>query len=385
MKILFAADLSFNYFPDFPGKEKAESAMASAAARLAQADFSVVNLENIFGDPSEGKAIIKSGPNLISSPAFMAYVHALNPTVVGLANNHTKDYGDGPMMDTMQMLRDDGRICIGAGKNLDDAYKSAILEKDGVRAAIIAVCENEFGTASACDSGTAGYSLTRMTHAIRNARRDGCRPVVYFHGGTEYAPFPSPGKTELYRHFIDIGAEAVIAMHTHCPQGYEMYEGKPIVYSMGNFFFPLKNPPKRKSWQYGYMTELSFDEDGVSMILHPYSFDMDGITMLEGADKAAFEEYLACLSAPIGDADEIRAYFDGWCLSSNYSNYLSGYKRELFADGNTEKIKVLKNLFICEAHNELLCNTMSMIFEGRVSAAEERLARIEKLQNMEIV
>ena len=41
------------------------------------------------------------------------------------------------------------------------------------------------------------------------------------------------GKTELYRHFIDIGAAAVIAMHTHCPQGYEIYNGAPIVYSKG--------------------------------------------------------------------------------------------------------------------------------------------------------
>ena len=375
--------MSFHYFSEFPGEEAAKSAMAAAAARMAQADFSMVNLENIFGEPDEGEPIVKSGPNLISSPDFMAYVRALSPAVVGLANNHTRDFGDIPMLHTMQMLRDDGRICIGAGRNLDEAYKSVILEKDGVRAAVFAVCENEFGTASENTGGTAGYSLTRVSHAIRDARQNGCKPIVYFHGGTEYSPFPSPNKVELYRHFIELGAEAVIAMHTHCPQGYEIYEGKPIVYSMGNFFFPLKNPSKRLSWQYGYMTELTLSEDGVSMELCPYRFTMDGITLLDGEEKASFEAYLACLNAPIDDPAALRAYFDGWCLSSAYTQYLSGYKKEMFADGNTEKIKTLRNLLTCEAHNELLCNTMCMIYEGRVTAAEPYWEKIQKLQNLQ--
>ena len=131
------------------------------------------------------------------------------------------------------------------------------------------------------------------------------------------------------------------------------------------------------------MTELTLSEDGVSMELCPYRFTMDGITLLDGEEKASFEAYLACLKAPIDDPMQLRAWFDGWCLSSAYSHYLSDYRKELFADGNTEKIKTLRNLLTCEAHNELLRNTMCMIYEGRVSAAEPYLARIQKLQNMQ--
>ncbi len=385
MKLMFASDMSFNYFPEFPGKAKAVSSMKAAAALMAQADFSVLNLENIFGDPTDGDAIVKSGPNLISSPAYMEYVRALKPTIVGLANNHTKDYGEVPMMNTMQMLRDEGFICIGAGSNLTEAYQPAILEKDGIRAAVIAVCENEFGSASDTDSGTAGYNLARVSHAIRDARRDGCKPIVYFHGGNEYNPFPSPGKTDLYRHFIEIGAEAVIAMHTHCPQGYEMYEGKPIVYSMGNFFFPLSKQSRLKVWNYGYMTELHITDDAVSMEVHPYTFNLDGITVFEGEEKAAFMKYLACLCAPIGDPAEIQAWFDSWCLTSSYSYIIGNYKQEMFADGNADAIKAIKNIFGCEAHNELVRNTMFMIYEGHVESAKARLPLIEKLQNLEII
>lgn len=69
--------------------------------------------------------------------------------------------------------------------------------------------------------------------------------IVIFHGGTEYNPFPSPEQKARYRELIDFGADAVIGMHPHCPQGYERYRNKIIVYSTGNFFF--QKPVKRRS------------------------------------------------------------------------------------------------------------------------------------------
>ena len=250
MKILFAADMSFNYVPNLPSAAEAAGVMRETAAYFRRADFSVINLENIFGDPADHTPIEKSGPNLISHEGFCAYLDALKPTVVGLANNHGGDYGESALLQTAALLKKKGYTVIGAGKNAGEAYRPAILEKDGVRVAVIAVCENEFGCAGRNSAGTAGYHLTRLTKAILSAKEAGMLPIVYFHGGNEYNPFPSPGKVALYRHFIDLGARAVIAMHTHCPQGYEWYEGCPIVYSMGNFFFPSEGentPPGIKA------------------------------------------------------------------------------------------------------------------------------------------
>ena len=101
MKILFASDMSFNYMASFPGREAARETMREAAGVFRTADFSVVNLENIFGVRAAHEPITKSGPNLISDEAFIEYVDALSPSVVGLANNHTKDYGEGPMYHTI--------------------------------------------------------------------------------------------------------------------------------------------------------------------------------------------------------------------------------------------------------------------------------------------
>ncbi len=386
MKIMFAADMSFGFNDIFAGKEKAQVAMAEAAELMKKADFSMVNLENVFGDKADGIPIVKSGPNLISEDAFIEYIHALKPDVVGMANNHSKDYGEEVLFHTMDMLAESGYTFIGAGKNLEEAYRPAVVSKDGVKASIIAVCENEFGVATDMTSGTAGYSLGRVTKEIRQALEEGCKPIIYFHGGNETNPFPSPGKVELYRHFIDLGAEAVIAMHTHCPQGYEYYNGKPIVYSMGNFFFPrASTDKKRKTWDYGYLSQLDISDNDVRLEIYPYKFDMDKVTMLQGEEKADFMKYMECLCKPLKDSKRIQSLFDSWCLTQNYTNNLTQYKTEYFADDFAEEVKNLKNVFGCEAHNELVRNTLFMIFEGRVEAARAGVEEIRKLQEMECV
>ena len=82
-----------------------------------------------------------------------------------------------------------------------------------------------------------------------------------------------------------MGADAVIAGHTHCPQGYETYNGKPIIYSMGNFLF--KNTEKtdnKDSWYYGYFTILDINKSKISFDIVPYQFDIPGtkLTVFDG-------------------------------------------------------------------------------------------------------
>ncbi len=385
MKIIFGADMSFNYLEGFPGKEKAQQSLKGAADVFKTADFKVVNLENVFGERENGNPITKTGPNLISEDNFIEYIHTLNPDVVGIANNHTKDFDEGIMFHTMDMLKASGYQVIGAGKNLDEAYAPAVLEKDGIKVAVFAVCENEFGAAKTNESGTAGFKLGYVTREILKAVKAGQKPVVYFHGGNETNPIPSPGKVELYRHFIDIGAEAVIAMHTHCPQGYEMYNGKPIVYSMGNFYFPA-NRSSLKSWNYGYLSMVDFTEDGAKLELHPYKFDFEGHYMLDGEEKESFFRYMEVLNKPLEDMEEITKWFDAWCTTQlHYANALSSYTEEALTSNVQKDIVKVKNVFNCEAHNEVVRNMLNMAYECRFEEAKERVPLIRKLQEIELI
>ena len=385
MKVIFAADMSFNYLEGFPGKDKAHDSLKGAAEIFKKADFKVVNLENVFGNREDGNPIVKSGPNLISDDNFIEYIHALKPDVVGLANNHTKDFDEDIMFHTIDMLKKSDYQVMGAGKNLDDAYAPAVVSKDGIEVAVIAVCENEFGAAKINESGTAGYKLGYVTREILKALKDGKKPVVYFHGGNETNPIPSPMKVELYRHFIDIGAEAVIAMHTHCPQGYEMYNGKPIVYSMGNFFFPA-NRSALKSWNYGYMAMVDFTKDGTSLEIFPYRFDYEGHYILEGEEKEHFLKYIEVLNKTFEDEEELQKWFDAWCTTQlHYANALTSYKEEILTSNVQSENTRAKNVFNCEAHNEVVRNILNMAYECRFEEAKERVPLIKKLQEIELI
>ena len=384
MKFLFGSDICFHYISEFPGKEAAEQAMSPVAACFAQADFRMVNLETVLGIREEHSPIFKCGPNLISTADFLSYLAPLNPSVLGLANNHTGDFGESGVYETLALLSREGYRFIGAGKDLAEAYRPFIAEKDGIRVGVIAVCENEFGGAKRHKAGSAVYQLTMLQRTIDSLKTQGCKPVVYFHGGNEYNPFPSPGKKELYRHFVDMGASAVVAMHTHCPQGYETYKSCPIIYSMGNFFFPHNSVGSSKllpTWYYGYLTEIDFREDGTGLKVIPYTFDINGIIPLEGEKLERFNCYLKYISDVIQDDGKLEAFFDAWCVMRGRNGNPNITFREDMIEEKNPNVAIARNKFTCEAHNEVWKNYYVICYEQRLQSAAALIEDIKKLQN----
>lgn len=384
MKILFASDLSLNYVKSSPSLNEIEKLFADAAKEFRSVDFSFLNLETVFGERGDYTPIVKSGPSLLCSYDFFRYIDALKPSALGLANNHARDFGDEALSDTLKFLESRGYPYCGVGMNLDKAYRPHIFEKDGTRVAIYAIAENEPGYAEDDHGGMAGYNITRVTRAIRTSRERGELPVIFFHGGNEYNPFPSPAKTDLYRHFVDIGAAAVIAMHTHCPQGNEYYNGAPIIYSMGNFYFPWRER-KNESWYYGYMTVLDIKDGKVGYEIIPYTFDDNYHKVLKGEERVKFMRYIDYISAPLSDPKKIREYFGAWCVKLGVRGLLPSLKfdEEMLA-GNPRVIARFKNLLGCEAHNELMTASAKLIYDGKVEEYSKLIPEIERLQQMEI-
>lgn len=383
MKLLFASDISFNEYEGFPGQIAANDIMGDTAKLFGEADFSMINLENIFGEKENYTELIKSGPRMISSKEFVSFLDCLKPTAVGLANNHCLDYNAEALLDTVDLLKGKGYLTVGVGKNTNEAYKPVLIDKDGNRIAIMAVCENEPGVASCNTTGSAGYNLCKVSKNIFDLKEKGYLPIIFFHGGNEGNPYPSPEKVELYRHFIDIGAKAVIAMHTHCPQGYEMYNECPIVYSMGNFFFPYKD--ECKSWYYGYLTQLDVGGGKIDIQIHPYKFDFYSHELLKGSEKEHFMKYIEYISSVINDENSLRELFDSWCVlpELHYLRDLLKYSDEMLEKG-PRSVMAMKNILCCEAHNEFVRNVFRIIYEGRFEAAGKHIKKIKALQNMEI-
>ncbi len=368
MKILFAGDMAFARMPQFPGAAKVEATLRDIKPVFDGADFSVVNLECVLYDGNQAY-IEKSGPALKAESRFVDYLNCLGVDLAGLANNHTGDFREEALFDTMALLEKNNIAHIGAGANVDEAYKAHIFEKDGLAVSVIAVCENEFGTAGPDKAGTAGLNVRKLKNRIGEEKQKADFVVLFFHGGNERNPFPSPGKTDLYRDAVDFGADAVVAMHTHCPQGYEIYREKPIFYSLGNFFFPTpldRVYDPHSPWYYGYMAMLDFSRGGIGVELHPYEFGtvLDDMVLLQGEKREKFIAYLEELSKPLADPGEIDRLFSVWSTISG-----EGYATRLvFNDdmkfAHSEDTCHLRNLFGCEAHNEMITRLTELCYRG---------------------
>ena len=236
MKILFTGDINFRGHTNLT-LEKSKNILSEIIPIAKNSDYIIPNLECPLADHKKHKPIYKSGPNLIAGAENICFLKALHANVVMLANNHIGDFGSTAIKETIQLLETNHMQYAGAGRNIVAAYQAARIEKDGIKASILSVCENEFGMATETTPGSAGFSPRRLMNQIKTEKQYSDYVIVVFHGGNEHNPLPSPDTVERYRFICDMGADSLIATHPHCPQGYEVYNGKPIVYNMGNFLF----------------------------------------------------------------------------------------------------------------------------------------------------
>ena len=178
-------------------------------------------------------------------------------------------------------------------------------------------------------------------------------------------------------------------MHTHCPQGYEYYEGCPIIYSLGNFLFdtpyPDKEYKKNDFWWKGYMVRLVFGE-GVKIEAIPIDFGPDGTRIKEitGSAKDIFIEYLQYISSIIKNDEEVQKYWHAWCMMKG--PWWVGHFNKLsypFDRNNPEKLLsalATRNGHTCEAHNEIITTFMKLAAHGNDLGHEKYIELIEKLQ-----
>jgi hypothetical protein len=230
-----------------------------------------------------------------------------------------------------------------------------------------------------------------VAQTLKAARCQADFIILVMHGGNEYNPLPAPRVRARYRTFVDLGADAVIGMHPHCIQGYEIYEGAPIVYSTGNFFFPSFSA-HLDSWFRGYMPELTFEKGKpVQITVHPYSFDKEAtaITPDAGETKATMLAYIEKLSAYIADEAELRRLFDGWTMITGpeHAKLGAAFETEFedmddFPRGHI--MYAVRNIRTCEAHNDLVTNYSRMILEGRIAAGRAAAEEIRELRKMPV-
>lgn len=216
------------------------------ASLLQNADIRVATLETAVGDkPDFDEEKMKRDKDVIYTPTKDLFrLTRLGINVVSLANNHAWDLGFDGIKHCISELDKLGIKHCGAGSNLEEASAPAVIEVRGKTIAFIAYCDNKQGTCGyipeATDS-TPGINVMKEANIHDNISRLKGRYdylFVLMHWGKEYYSYPMPEVNRLSRKMIDWGADGVIGSHSHQIQPTIKYRNKPIVFSLGNFFFP---------------------------------------------------------------------------------------------------------------------------------------------------
>jgi poly-gamma-glutamate synthesis protein (capsule biosynthesis protein) len=211
---------------------------AKVAPSLRSADLTIANLDSALSDQIEPPVDPYTLLFVASGRVCEGLLHA-GIDGISLATNHSMNFGQAGLSDTITLLEQAGITPFGAGMNLEQARRPALFEVKGITFALLgydAVSGSYYG-AGETSAGTANAEPDHVIADIEAARKLADVVIPYFHWGWEYTNTPNTQQQELAHHAIKAGADAVIGSHTHWVQAFESYQGVPIIYSLGNFVF----------------------------------------------------------------------------------------------------------------------------------------------------
>jgi poly-gamma-glutamate synthesis protein (capsule biosynthesis protein) len=204
---------------------------------LSDADITFGNLEGTFTD--RGAAMPKTY-TFRTPPRHARGLAEAGIDVVSLGNNHSMDFGEEGLLDTLAALDAAGIKHAGAGVDDWSARRPAFVEANGLRLAFLSYnAAPGAPPAGPATPGVAWASFEAIRQDVALALDDADLVIVSLHAGVEYQDAPSYEQRALARAAVDAGAVLVLGHHAHVLQGWERYGEGLIVYGLGNFVFDL--------------------------------------------------------------------------------------------------------------------------------------------------
>ncbi len=247
--LVFVGDVSFsdgysvmNYYNK---RGKGAEGLVSEEVLSILRSATVAMANNEFTFTTRGKPIPDKIWTFRGKPENVSIYYEMGVDIVGLANNHAFDYGPDSLTDTLATLDSAGIARVGAGENLEEAKAPYYYIVNGVKIAIVAGSAiDPYSTRGAKENVSGVFQIfdtVSMSREISAAREKADYVIAYVHWGQENTTVLTGKQKSMGKAFVDAGADVVIGMHSHCMQGAEYYNGKLIVYSLGNFTFSSKN------------------------------------------------------------------------------------------------------------------------------------------------
>ena len=315
--LLFSGDFA----PIIPIENIYANHFAELSEIFARADLHVTNLECPLTSSTE--PIEKTGPSIKADPLTISLLQQAKVDVVCLANNHIFDYGEEGIVDTLTLCENHNIETIGIISREAGQNHWLIREIKGKKIGILNYCEHEFSVREKGLLGANGYDPVNAYYDVIYLRPIVDYLIVIYHGGNEYYNLPRPELKKDFHYLADLGADAVIGHHTHVISGYEIYNEKPLVYSLGNFFFPFDEEPE--SWHEGVLCQLKIEGTiGIELIPVLQCKGNLAVVNLRNEERGTLLKRIEILSEIIGDDDG---------LQSNWNTYVRA-----IGDGLANKI-----------------------------------------------
>lgn len=272
-------------------------------SELSSADIAMANNEftlSLRGEKTKGKAYL-----FRADPSRASYYEQMGVDIVSLANNHTWDYGEEALLDTIDTLDENGIIHVGAGKNLNEAKGIHYFVANGKKIAVVSATQIERYSkyTKEATEDSAGVLKTLepeiFLSVIEEAKVNSDYVIAYVHWGTEGHLYPDEDVRTLAKQYVAAGADIIVGGHPHRLQGIRYFSDVPVLYSLGNFWFSTGD-------LYTTIAQIRIDGKGNTRLFYlPCEQKNLNVSLLTNQEeKDGFYEYLADLSGNIGITED---------------------------------------------------------------------------------
>jgi poly-gamma-glutamate capsule biosynthesis protein CapA/YwtB (metallophosphatase superfamily) len=204
-------------------------------------DALVLNLECCVSGRGAPTQLIAGKPFFFRAPpAAIEPLRAIGTTVAGIANNHTLDFGVDALADTLDHLRAAGVPATGAGLDIENARRGAVVQAGSARLGVLAMSDHPAEFASAPGHpGIAHAELRRglpdwITAELARLREEADYVVAFPHWGPNMSPRPAGWQRKRAHELLAAGADAVAGHSAHVFHGVELHPRGPVLYDLGD-------------------------------------------------------------------------------------------------------------------------------------------------------
>ena len=281
---------------------------------LTSADLRIVNLECAITDHKQPWTRTPKVFHFRADPSAIEVLRTAGIDGCSLANNHTLDFEEQGLLDTLEHLESAGIPYAGAGRDQEEATQPVLFRASpdhADRVALLAFTDNEPPFAAGPDRPGTNYLpvslepevLRRVEVAITTVQEAGADTVIFSnHWGPNMVQRPN----DLFRRFahavMDRGADVYYGHSAHIFQGVEIYRGKPILYDTGDFIDDYAVDPKLRNDR-SFLFKVSLEEGEFRRLeLFPVALSYARVELAAGAEREAIFDRMERLSQEMGTA-----------------------------------------------------------------------------------